>query len=152
MKSGEHRRKCAVQHTTKQWNTSKNKQKDTNSPPIAQNLTKPELFSKNGFVFAQFLGTSVARRETEEKRAEVFSDCDQTCNHQITDHWYHGNYWNEMIEFQILSYLSIANKYLHINLQNAAAFKNSLSIKQENFSNLPCWEYLFHSFMIYIKI
>ena len=54
--------------------------------PIAQNLTKPEVFSKNGFVFAQFLGTSVARRETEEKRAEVFSDCDQTCNHQITDH------------------------------------------------------------------
>ena len=50
MKSGEHRRKCAVQ------NKSENQQKVRNERiiPIAQNLTKPELFSKNGFVFAQF--------------------------------------------------------------------------------------------------
>ena len=37
-------------------NKSENQQKVRNERiiPIAQNLTKPELFSKNGFVFAQF--------------------------------------------------------------------------------------------------
>ena len=48
-------------------------------------------------------GISVARRKTEEKRAEVFSDCYKTCNHQITDHWYHGNYWNDSIPNPIIS-------------------------------------------------
>ena len=105
------------------------------------------MFSKNGFVFAQFREHQLRgeRRKRRELRFSLIVTKHATARSLIIDHWYHGNYWNEMIEFQILSYLSIANKYLHINLQNAAAFKNSLSIKQENFSNLPCWEYLFHS-------